>query len=207
MLTYATVADIYRPSEKTRALLYDMALIICGSVFIGISAHVAIGWPVPFTLQTFAVLIVAALFGAKRGSLTILAYLAEGSAGLPFFAMGTHGLAVLRGFTGGYLVGFAAAAYIVGLLAEKGWDRKIHTTILAMLIGNLIIYIFGYSWFAYLTDPAYALKMGLYPFIAGDLVKIALAAALLPGGWKVLGYFRPAEYIDNRSREKTKFTK
>ena len=207
MLTYATVADIYRPSEKTRAMFYDMALILCGSVFIGISAQVAIGWPVPFTLQTFAVLVIGALLGAKRGGLTILAYLAEGSAGLPFFAMGTHGLAVLRGFTGGYLIGFVAAAYIVGLLAEKGWDRKIHTTILAMVIGNIIIWIFGYSWFAYLTDPSYALKMGLYPFIAGDLVKIAMAAALLPSGWRVLGYFGPAEGINNHSSERTKLAK
>jgi biotin transport system substrate-specific component len=192
MLTNATVADIYRPGEKTLALLYDIALILCGSVLIGLSANIKIGGPVPITLQTFAVLIVAMLFGSKRGSLTILAYLGEGLAGLPFFTAG-GGLTAFSGFTGGFLVGFAPAAYIAGLLAEKGWDRKSHTTILAMIIGNLIIYIFGYSWFAYLTNPAFALKMGIYPFIVGDLIKIAFAAALLPGGWKVLGYFRPAE--------------
>jgi biotin transport system substrate-specific component len=192
MLTNATIVDIWRPSEKTAALLYDITLILCGSFIIGLSANIKIGGPVPFTLQTFAVLIIAALFGAKRGSLTTLAYLGEGLAGLPFFTAG-GGIAAFRGITGGFLVGFVFAAYVAGLLAEKGWDRKIHTTILAMIIGNLIIYIFGYSWFAYLTDPAYAFKWGVYPFIGGDLIKIAFATALLPGGWKVFGYFRPAE--------------
>ncbi len=190
MLTNATVADICRPSEKNRALLYDTALIACGSVFIGLSAQVAVGWPVPFTMQTFAVLITGALFGARRGSLTVLAYLVEGAAGLPVFSLCRGGIAMFAGPTGGYLVGFVAAAFLTGFLAQKGWDRKISTTILAMIAGNILIHTFGVFWLGLqaggLTN---ALRMGSYPFIAGDLVKVALAAALLPTGWKVLEHF------------------
>lgn len=187
MLANATIADIWRPSDKILARVYDVSLILGGSLLIAFSAQIAIGWPVPFTMQTFAVLMIGALFGAKRGSLTVITYITEGIAGLPFFATGS-GLAVLRGFTGGYLIGFIAAAYIVGLLAEKGWDRRIITTVLAMIIGNILIYTFGLLWLSRLIGPASALSTGLYPFIAGDLVKIALAAALLPAGWKLLGY-------------------
>ena len=198
MLTKATVAGLLRPCEKKRALCYDFALIIGGSVFVALSARVAI-WlpfsPVPVTGQTFAVLMIGALFGARRGCLTILAYIIEGTAGLPVFASGTGGFAWLAGPTGGYLLGFIAAAYITGFLAEKGWDRRIGTTILAMVFGNIAIYTFGLLWLFCLISISKApgstnniLAVGLYPFIVGDLLKIALVAAVLPSGWKLLGY-------------------
>jgi len=188
VLINATYADVLRPSEKKYAGLYDVALIIGGSLVIGLCAQVAIGWPVPVTGQTFAVLMAGALLGARRGSLCILAYIAEGAVGLPVFAMGRSGVLVLKGPTGGYLVGFIAAAYIAGLLAERGWDRRVGTTILAMVLGNVAIYVFGLLWLCCLMGVnKTVLTVGLYPFIGGDFLKIVLAAILLPSGWKLLG--------------------
>ncbi|MHC4423802.1 MAG: biotin transporter BioY [Planctomycetota bacterium] len=171
MLTNATVADLLRPCEKRNAAFYDIALIIAGSLLIALSAQVAIPlWPVPVTGQTFAVLMIAALFGPRRGCLTVLAYIAEGAAGLPVFAMGRGGLLILRGFTGGYLVGFIAAAYLVGFLAQKGWDKRVSTTVLAMVLGNIVIYAFGLLWLLFLPGIDNVLRKGLYPFIIGDLL-------------------------------------
>jgi biotin transport system substrate-specific component len=195
ILTNATVADLLRPCEKRLAGFYDVALIICGSLLIGLCAHVKV-WlpfsPVPVTAQTFAVLMIGALLGSRRGCLAVLAYIIEGAAGLPVFAVGI-GSAALLGPTGGYLFGFIPAAYITGRLAEKGWDRRIGTTVLAMVFGNLAIYSFGLLWLCCLTGfNTMALTLGLYPFIFGDLVKIILAAILLPSCWKMLGYCRLA---------------
>lgn len=191
MLTNATVADLLRPSEKRLACFYDIALIIGGSLLIGLCAHVKVLLPfspVPVTGQTFAVLMIGALLGARRGCLAVLAYIIEGVAGLPVFALGA-GPAVLLGPTGGYLFGFIPAVYITGRLAERGWDRRIGTTVVAMIFGNMAIYTFGLFWLCCLTGfNMKVLTLGLYPFIVGDLVKIILAAILLPSGWKLLGY-------------------
>ena len=193
MLTNVTVADLLRPCEKRLAGFYDVALIIGGSLLIGLCAHTKV-WlpfsPVPVTGQTFAVLMIGALLGARRGCLAVLAYIMEGAAGLPVFALGA-GPAVLVGPTGGYLFGFIPAAYITGRLAENGWDRRIGTTVLAMVFGNLAIYSFGLFWLCCLTGfNTMVLTLGLYPFIVGDMVKIILAAILLPSGWKLLGCSR-----------------
>lgn len=196
MLANATVADLLRPCERRFAVLYDIALIIGGSLLVALSARIAIGYPVPITAQTFAVLMIAALLGPRRAALCLIAYIVEGAAGLPIFAYGKAGFATLLGPTGGYLVGFVVAAFIVGVLAEKGWDRRIATTILAMIIGNIVIYAFGLLWlfclkhlFGVPTAAEGILAFGLYPFIIGDLLKIALAAALLPSAWKLLEHF------------------
>lgn len=191
MLTNITYAAVLRPSKKAYAGLYDIALIIGGSFFIALCARIRILLPfspVPFTGQTFAVLIIGALFGAWRGSSSVLLYIMMGASGMPVFAMG-GGFAVLLGPTGGYLVGFIAAAYITGLLAERGWDRRTGTTVLAMLFGNMTIYAFGLLWLCCLMGMNKAvLTEGLYPFVVGDLLKISLASALLPSGWKLLKY-------------------
>ena len=188
MLTNVTIAGLLRPSDKKLAGFYDLVLVIGRSLLIAFCTQFKI-WlpnnPVPVTGQTFAVLMIAALLGARRGCATVITYIIAGLAGLPVFALG-GGLAVLRGFTGGYLVGFIPAAYIVGLLAEKGWDRRVSTTILAMILGNIVIYAFGLLWLSCLPGISNLLRVGLYPFIIGDLLKIALAAALLPSGWKLL---------------------
>jgi biotin transport system substrate-specific component len=189
MLANATLADLIRPCEKKSAVLFDLALIIGGSFLVALSAQVAAGYPVPITAQTFAVLMLAALLGPGRAALCLLAYIAEGAAGLPVFAQGKAGFAALLGPTGGYLIGFVPAAYIVGFLARKGWDRRISTTILAMIFGNVIIYAFGLLWLSALVGLHTALGGGLYPFVPGDLLKIALAAAVLPSAWKLLERF------------------
>jgi biotin transport system substrate-specific component len=193
MSTYITVAGLLRPCEKRLAVLYNIALVIGGSFLIALFAQLATGWPIPVTGQTFAVLLIGALFGARRASMTILAYIIEGAAGLPVFAYGRSGFAVLSGPTGGYLIGFVVAAYVVGLLAEKGWDRRIRTTVLAMILGNLVIYAFGLLWLCWLillmklpVGSGRVLVEGLYRFIPGDLLKIAVAAILLPSAWKLL---------------------
>lgn len=199
MLANATVADILRPCEKRYALVYDLALIIGGSLLIAVSAQIAIGFPVPITGQTFAVLMIAALLGSRRGVACVLTYLAEGAAGLPVFAQGKAGPVTFAGPTGGYLVGFVVAAFVVGLLAEKGWDRRFGTTVLAMIIGNIIIYVFGLTWLALSTwlairtGPKVALATGLYQFIPGDILKTVLAAVLLPSAWKLLAPSKPAD--------------
>jgi len=191
MLVNATVADLLRPCERRSAVLYDTALVIGGSLLIGLCAQVKILLPfspVPITAQTFAVLTIGMLLGSRRGSLCVLMYIIQGAAGLPVFAMG-GGFAVLIGPTGGYLVGFIPAAYITGLLAQKGWDRRIGTTVLAMVLGNIVIYAFGLLWLCCLTGINRAVPaVGLYPFLVGDLLKIALAAAVLPSAWKLLEY-------------------
>jgi biotin transport system substrate-specific component len=189
MLANATLADLIRPCEKKSAVLFDLALIIGGSLLVALSAQIAVGYPVPITAQTFAVLMLAALLGPRRSALCLLAYIAEGAAGLPVFAQGKAGFAALRGLTGGYIIGFVPAAYLVGYLARNGWDRRISTTILAMIFGNVIIYAFGLLWLSGLVGFQSALAGGLYPFIPGDLLKIALAAALLPSAWKLLERF------------------
>ena len=187
-MTFTTYADILRPSQRQKALAYDAALVIGGSLLIALCSQFTIHiGPVPITGQTFAVLLTGMLLGSRRGSMSVLAYLAQGLAGLPVFSPGgPMGLARLAGPTGGYLIGFVAAAYVVGRLAEKGWDRKMTTTFAAMLIGNAVIYAFGLPWLALLVGGEKALLLGLYPFIAGDLLKAALATTLLPTGWKLL---------------------
>lgn len=168
-------------------LLRDVALILAGSLLIALSAQITLPlWPVPVTGQTFGVLLVAALLG-RRGALSVAAYLFEGALGLPFFAGGTAGVAVLAGPTAGYLVGFIAAAYVVGLLCEKSWDRRVGTAVVAMLIGTAVIYGFGVPWLARFTGWNQALQLGLLPFLPGDVLKVIAAAVALPVGWKLLG--------------------
>ncbi|MGH8004488.1 MAG: biotin transporter BioY [Limisphaerales bacterium] len=175
---------------KARAWLYDSFLVLGGSFLIALSAQIAIPLPfspVPITGQTFAVLVVAMLLGRWRGSAAVFAYLAEGILGLPVFAGGVAGAAKILGPTGGYLVSFLPAAYLVGYLAEKGWDRKISTTFLAMILGNVIIFGFGALWLARFVGLDKAFSLGVLPFLAGDVVKIGLATIALPGAWKLLG--------------------
>ena len=196
MFTNTTVAGIFRPCEKRRAGLYDLALIIGGSALIALSAQIAVRLPfspVPVTGQTFAVLMIGALFGSRRGCVSVLLYIIEGAAGLPVFSLGRGGIAILLGETGGYIVGFVAAAYVTGLLAERGWDRRAGTAVLAMVFGNALIYTFGLLWlfclrfiFRVPIGSGGLFLLGVYPFIAGDILKIILAAIILPTGWRLL---------------------
>jgi biotin transport system substrate-specific component len=191
MTYYSTYADVLRPSTRLKGLVYDAALVVGGSLFVALCARITIPLPfspVPLTGQTLGVLLAGALLGSRRGGLSLLVYLAEGAAGLPVFAAGdTAGIARLAGPTGGYLVGFVVAAYVTGLLAERGWDRKAGNTLLAMLLGNTIIYACGLLRLAGFVGLERTLTLGLFPFVPGDLLKLALATSLLPLGWRVLG--------------------
>ncbi len=195
-----TLADALIPS---RSLVREAALI-GGAVWVtAAAAQIAVRLPftpVPITGQTFAVLLCAAALGSRRGALAQLAYLGLGSAGLPIFAGWTGG--VPFGPTGGYLLGFVAAAYVVGLLVERGWDRRARTAWLAMLAGSAIIYAFGLPWLAVFTGgpTAKVLVLGLYPFIPGDLVKIALASAALPSAWLLVRRVRDSQGRETAGR-------
>jgi biotin transport system substrate-specific component len=195
MIGAMTVADLVRPSQKRLACVYDAILVAAGAVVIAVCAQIAIGVPVPITGQTFAVLIVGALLGSRRGVLCVATYLAMGLMGLPVFAQGKGGVIAFVGPTGGYLVGFLAAAWVVGMLAEHGWDRRVTTTALAMILGSVALYACGLAWLYCLVHFAGRplgggiLAMGLYPFLPGDALKIALATVLLPSGWKIIQHF------------------
>jgi len=192
-----TMADQVRPSvlrarvsSQAASLTYELLLVAAGSLLIALSAWVAVPLPfspVPVTGQTFAVLLVGSALGARRGAAAALAYLAEGCSGLPVFAGGAAGPHVLVGPTGGYLAGFVLGALVCGALAERGWDRRVLTTVFSMILGNIAILIPGLLWLQRFVGPESTLAMGLFPFLPGDVVKIALAAALLPLAWKRLG--------------------
>jgi biotin transporter BioY len=175
-------------------LARDLILILGFTAVTALSAQIAfyVG-PVPITGQTFAVLLAGALLGSKRGALSQLTYLGLGVMGAPIFAGWMGGPAVLMGPTGGYLIGFVAAAFVVGLLAERGWDRRTWSMALAMLVGNIVIYVFGLPWLSIwlgnFAPKSSVLAVGLYPFIPGDLLKIVLVAVALPSGWALLNRF------------------
>ncbi len=180
-------ADLLAPRVSNR-VLYEIGLLLTGTALLTLSAQAAIHLPfspVPITGQTFAVLTIGMLYGAMRGGATVLAYLAQGAAGLPVFA-GGGATNTLLGPTAGYLIAFVAAATLVGFLAERGWDRRISTTLIAMILGTIVIFIGGVTVLAGWVGPENAVAMGLTPYLPGAAVKIAAAAAVLPLGWKLL---------------------
>jgi len=168
----------------------ELAFILGGSLLIALAAQLQVLLPfspVPVTGQTFAVLLLAALYGSRRGPATVIAYLTLGLIGLPVFAGGAFGVARLVGPTAGYLVGFLAAAIVVGTLSERGWDRRPWSTAASMIIGNVIIYVAGVVWLSRFVGWEAVLSAGVLPFLAGDALKIAIATLLLPAGWKLIG--------------------
>ena len=170
-------------------IVRQVGLVIGFSLLTALSAQIVIPLgPVPITGQTFAVLLTGALLGSRLGAMAMIAYLIEGASGLPFFAGGAAGVAHLMGQTGGYLIAFPAAAYITGAFAEQGWDRKYLTAVAAMAAGSLVIIVCGCLWFSFLTrtSPVVAFQFTVLKFIPGEIIKIALAGAVLPTGWKLL---------------------
>jgi biotin transport system substrate-specific component len=177
-------------SLRGRLLLRDLGLMVLFSLLTAASARIAFPLPftpVPVTGQTFGVLLTGALLGGWRGCGAMLLYLAEGLAGLPVFAPGNlTGMAALVGPTGGYLIAFPLAALVVGLLAERGWDRTPARALAAMAAGSAVIYLFGAACLArFVGGPVAAVAQGILPFLAGDALKAALAAGLLPLGWRL----------------------
>ena len=187
-LTQPTMISILWPSSGAQPWLRNVILAIAGSLFVAASAQVQVPmWPVPMTGQTFAVLVVGMAYGSRLGAATLALYMAEGAIGLPVFANLSGGYGVLIGTTGGYILGFVLAAGLVGFLAERGWDRSVWHTGLAMVAGNLVIYALGVLWLGSVVGwDKPVLEWGLYPFLIGDLLKIALAAISLPLAWRLL---------------------
>ena len=191
----ALAHSIGRRDTQAAAVTSDVVLVLAGLVFMWLMTQVAITLepysPVPITGQTLAVLLIGAGYGALRGGLTIGLYLALGAANLPrAFAEGETGIDLLKASspTGGYIVGFLIAAIVVGYLAQRGWDRSIGSALGAMLVGEVIIFTLGVAWLANAIEvPAQkAMELGLYPFVIGDVIKLALAAGLLPIAWRFI---------------------
>jgi biotin transport system substrate-specific component len=170
-------------------LLTDVLLVVAGAGLVALAAQVSIPLPftpVPITGQTFAVVLVGASLGAIRGTASLSLYLAVGLLGAPVYADGNSGWSIVRGASGGYLVGFIVAACLTGFLAERRWDRRFSSAVSAMLSGNVVIYLIGLPWLAIVlgTSLEKTLELGLYPFVAGDVLKLYLAGALLPTAWR-----------------------
>jgi biotin transport system substrate-specific component len=188
----STLADLI-----PRSWIRDVALVTGFALLTAAAAQIVIplGFtPVPITGQTFAVLLAGGVLGATRGAASQVLYVGLGAVGLPFYAGGAGGWTVVTGATGGYLVGFIVAAFVVGALAELRQDRRVITAIPAFLAGSLIIYAFGATWLAIqldipLTGPPgepSAIALGVAPFLVGDVLKAVLAGILLPIGWKLV---------------------
>ena len=173
------------PLDWTRSF----GLVIVFSLFIAACAQFVIPFgDVPITGQTFAVLLTGALLGSRLGAAAVIAYLIEGAVGLPFFAGGGSGIVRFMGPTGGYLIAFPAAAFVTGAFAEFGWDKRYHTAVVAMAVGSVLILATGWAWYTIITNtPAdVSFKLAVLRFLPGDIIKIALAAAVLPTGWALL---------------------
>jgi biotin transport system substrate-specific component len=220
-----TLADVAIPWSGvfSRPLVKDAILIIGFSILTAVFAQIAISLPfttVPITGQTFAVLLTGAALGSRRGAASMGLYMAWGLIGIPVFApaggahfifpwVGTANL-VWNITSGGYIVGFIFAAYFVGMLAERNWDRGWKVNI-AMLGGNVLVYIFGLAWLAYAIgshalDSTLGFNLsevipgdntlektlvgGFYPFVVGDLIKLLLAGMVLPGAWEIVNLIK-----------------
>jgi biotin transport system substrate-specific component len=191
-MTTQTSAATLRLAVLPRAgLLADAALIAGGAGLMAASAQFAFKLPftpVPITGQTFSVLLVGAALGTVRGGASALLYVLAGLM-LPVYASGGEGWDVITSASGGYLVSYPFVSALTGRLAEQRWDRRFSSAVGAMLTGNVVIYLFGLPWLAVVlnTNLEKTLELGLYPFVPGDTFKLYLAAAALPGAWKLVG--------------------
>jgi biotin transport system substrate-specific component len=189
----ALTQSVGRRARAETNVALDAVLVVLGSLLMGLVAQLSIKLPftpVPVTGQTLGVLLIGGALGSVRGALSMLLYLVWGAVGLPFFAEGRSGIELLAfsSATGGYLWGFVVAGYIVGLLAERKWDRGIGSSLGAMLVGEVIIFAFGVTWLSQALELSMqdALEAGLYPFVVGDVLKLAIAAGVLPAAWRAL---------------------
>lgn len=184
-----TLADVLwsQPDARTLRAVRAATLMLGGALLLGLSAQFEIPWqPVPFTMQTFAVLVLGIVYGRGLGAGTGALYLGMGAVGMPVFAGGAS-RAALTGATAGYLVGFVIAMAVVGYLARRGFDRSVGGVLVAMLVGELIIFGLGLAWLANVMGSwDAAVANGLTPFLATEALKIALAVAAVPLAWKAV---------------------
>jgi len=188
-----TLADFLVPipvGERLNARVRHILLIVAGAAFIYLTARFSIPRdPIPWTGQTFGILVVGGALGARRGFTAVTLYVLLGLIGLPFFAEGKGGSAVILGQSGGYIIGFVVAGTIVGRLAELGWDRRFSGAVAMMLVGTVVIYAIGLPWLSYVRHLSVAdtISGGLAPFIIWDTVKLLVAAGIFPVAWWLIG--------------------
>ncbi|RBP18240.1 biotin transport system substrate-specific component [Roseiarcus fermentans] len=189
----ATLVSTLWPANPTARLARDGALVLTGALVLAVSAKVQVPFiPVPMTLQSLAVLVLAAAYGLRLGAAAVAFYLVEGLLGAPVFAGALAGPAYMAGPTGGYLAGFLVAAALVGFLAERGWDRSWPRLLAAMTIGHGVIFAFGFVWLAVLIGPEKAFALGVVPFALATVVKTLLAVALVGAAWNAVKQMRAA---------------
>ncbi len=169
----------------------QVLLVAAGIVALSLAAKLRVPmWPVPMTLQTLAVLLIGTTYGGRLGLVTLLGYVALGAAGVAVFAGDSAGLSYIAGPTGGYLAGFVLAGALMGRAARRGWDRSLAGMALMMLAGSAVIYALGLAWmsvlFAGTKGFGWVLQYGMLNFLAGDAVKLLIAALLVPGLWKLV---------------------
>lgn len=188
-----TIGDFLVPvsvAERVAPRVRHIALILLGVLVVTLCAWIYIPLqPVPFTGQTFGVLLVGGALGLRRGATSLALYLLIGTLGAPIFSEGKSGVDAVLGQTGGYIIGFVVAAAVVGRFAELGWDRHVGGALVSMAVGTVMIYAIGVPWLKYSLDLTWtqAVAGGLLPFLAWDLAKAAVAGALFPLGWWLIG--------------------
>lgn len=202
------LAEAFGPTEGTARLVKQAVLVVLGIAVLAIAAKIKMPmWPspVPITMGTLAVLTIGTAYGARLGLVTIMGYMIIGALGFDVFASSSaerSGLDYMMGGTGGYLVGYVLATLLLGALAARGWDRSVVKLAGALLLGNVVIYLFGVPWLYHIVQTGafqpetYAsvwdqtMVWGLTPYLIGDALKLALAALLIPAIWKLVGNAR-----------------
>ncbi|MER8509589.1 biotin transporter BioY [Mesorhizobium sp. M0894] len=188
--TMRPLISLALPEKGAARLAGQLLLAIAGTLLLILSAKtkVMLG-PVDISMQTLAVFLIAAAFGMRLGVATLLLYMAEGAWGVPVFQSTPEkgiGIAYMLGSTGGYLAGFVVMAAIVGWAADRGWDRHPIKLFNAMLVAEIVMMAMGFAWLALLIGPEKSWQFGVVPFMVGDLIKVALAASLVPAIWSLL---------------------
>ncbi|MGI3166410.1 biotin transporter BioY [Pseudooceanicola sp. 200-1SW] len=191
------LSETFGPTEGAALRLKQAVLVVMGIALLTMMAKIQVpvpGSPVAIGMGTFAVLGLGAAYGPRLGLATIMGYMLIGMLGFDVFQSSTadlNGVSYMMGSTGGYLLGYVIATVVLGVLARRGWDRSVLWMALAMLIGNVVLYIPGLAWLGALYGwDKPILAWGLTPFIFGDALKLALAALVLPLAWKLVGRAR-----------------
>lgn len=171
-----------------QGLATQVMLVLAGTALIAVSARISIGWPVPMTMQMLAILLVGFAYGAKLGTITLLAYLAEGALGLPVFAGGNAGIPYMMGATGGFLIGFVLTAFVAGLAADMSLAKYLVGTLAAALVASALVYLPGLAWPAAMMGKSWDVLWThwMSPFLVADAIKATIAALMVTAGWTVL---------------------
>jgi biotin transport system substrate-specific component len=190
----ATLVSVLPSTTPLGRAVRNTLLALAGTAIIAVSAKIQVPfWPVPMTMQTLAIVVIAMAFGAKLGFATLALYLLEGAIGLPVFA-GTPekgiGLPYMLGPTGGYLIGFVAAAWLAGWLAEKGWDRTFLKATAVNFVATAVVFVFGLAWLVPMYGFSKSVAVGVTPFLLSSAFKIVLGGALLPAAWSLVRRLR-----------------